>query len=72
MTSRAASQRSFRLMLVYQVSQHTPLYWPYMFYFTTAVRGLPASDFTRGTVVPLYAGQPNITASKKKKTWTTR
>jgi len=32
-------------MLVYQVSQHTPLYWPYMFYFTTAVRGLPASDF---------------------------
>ena len=39
------SRRSFRLMLVYQLSQHTPLFWPYMFYFTTAVRGLPASDF---------------------------
>ncbi len=39
------SRRSFRLMLVFQLSQHTPLYWPYMFYFTTAVRGLPASDF---------------------------
>jgi MFS family permease len=32
-------------MLVYQVTQRTPLYWPYMFHFTTAVRGLPASDF---------------------------
>jgi MFS family permease len=32
-------------MLVYQVTQHTPLYWPYMFLFTTQVRGLPASDF---------------------------
>lgn len=39
------SQRSFRLMLVYQVTQHVPLYWPYMFHFVTAVRGLPASDF---------------------------
>jgi MFS family permease len=32
-------------MLVYQVSQHSPLYWPYMYLFTTQVRGLPASDF---------------------------
>jgi len=32
-------------MLVYQVTQRTPLFWPYMFHFTTAVRGLPASDF---------------------------
>jgi MFS family permease len=37
--------RSFRLMLVYQLSQHAPLYWPYMFVFITSVRGLPASDF---------------------------
>lgn len=34
---------------------------------------LPSSDFTiRAAVAPLYAGAPNITASKKKKTWTTR
>ena len=39
------SARNFRLMLVYQVSQHSPLYWPYMFLFITSVRGLPASDF---------------------------
>jgi len=39
------SARSFRLMLVYQLSQHVPLYWPYMFVFVTSVRGLPASDF---------------------------
>jgi len=32
-------------MLVFQVSQHLPLFWPFMFYFTTVVRGLPASDF---------------------------
>jgi MFS family permease len=32
-------------MLVYQVSQHAPLYWPYMFLFVTQARGLPASDF---------------------------
>ncbi len=32
-------------MLVYQLSQHVPLYWPYMFVFVTSVRGLPASDF---------------------------
>jgi len=32
-------------MLVYQLTQHTPLYWPYMFLFITGVRGLPASDF---------------------------
>jgi MFS family permease len=40
-----ASRRNFRLMLAYQVSQHTPLYWPYMFLFITSARGLPASDF---------------------------
>jgi MFS family permease len=45
MAGSLPSSRSFRLMLVYQVTQHTPLYWPYMFHFTTAVRGLPASDF---------------------------
>jgi len=39
------STRSFRLMLVYQLSQHVPLYWPYMFVFVTSVRGLTASDF---------------------------
>ncbi|MGH7289972.1 MAG: MFS transporter, partial [Myxococcota bacterium] len=39
------SARSFRLMLAYQVSQHSPLYWPYMFLFITNVRGLAASDF---------------------------
>ncbi len=39
------SQRSFRLMLVYHLTQHAPLYWPYMLYFVTSVRGLPASDF---------------------------
>lgn len=34
---------------------------------------LPSSDFAlRAAVAPLYAGAPNITASKKKKTWTTR
>ncbi len=34
---------------------------------------LPSSEFSpRAAVVPLYAGAPNITASKKKKTWTTR
>ena len=34
---------------------------------------LPSSDFSlRAVVVPLYAGAPNITAAKKKKTWTTR
>ena len=34
---------------------------------------LPSSAFApRAVVVPLYAGAPNITASKKKKTWTTR
>lgn len=34
---------------------------------------LPSSDFVaRASVVPLYAGLPNITASKKKKSWTTR
>jgi len=43
--SLTPSARSFRLMLAYQVSQHTPLYWPYMFLFITNVRGLPASDF---------------------------
>ncbi len=32
-------------MLVYQVTQHAPLYWPYMLLFITNVRGLPASDF---------------------------
>ena len=41
----APSQRSFRLMLVYQLTQHIPLYWPYMLYYVTAVRGLPVSDF---------------------------
>src|SRR5258705_12779594 len=39
------STRTLRRMLVYQVSQHAPLYWPYMFLFVTQVRGLPASDF---------------------------
>jgi tRNA A37 threonylcarbamoyladenosine modification protein TsaB len=34
---------------------------------------LPSSDFDRrAVVVPLYASAPNITDSKKKKTWTTR
>jgi MFS family permease len=41
----APSTRTFRWLLVYQVSQHSPLYWPYMFLFVTSVRGLPASDF---------------------------
>jgi MFS family permease len=43
--SLPVSARNFRLMLVYRVTQHTPLYWPYMFLFVTSVRGLPASDF---------------------------
>jgi MFS family permease len=43
--SVAVRTRNFRLMLVYRMSQHTPLYWPYMFLFVTDVRGLPASDF---------------------------
>lgn len=34
---------------------------------------LPSSEFRpRASCVPLYAALPNITASKKKKTWTTR
>lgn len=45
MASLTPSARSFRLMLVYSVSQRSPLYWPYMFLFITSVRGLPASDF---------------------------
>jgi MFS family permease len=45
MPDRRPSTRSFRLMLVYQLSQHVPLYWPYMFMYVTSVRGLPASDF---------------------------
>jgi hypothetical protein len=32
-------------MLVYQLTQHVPLYWPYMFVFVTSARGLTASDF---------------------------
>lgn len=35
--------------------------------------GLPASAFgDRATVTPIYAAEPNITISKKKKTWTAR
>src|SRR5262245_29370790 len=45
MSGRSASARNFRLMLAYRITQHTPLYWPYMFQFVTQVRGLPASDF---------------------------
>jgi len=45
MPDQRVSTHSFRLMLVYQLSQHVPLYWPYMFVFVTSVRGLPASDF---------------------------
>jgi MFS family permease len=41
----SASTRNFRLMLVYRTTQHSPLYWPYMFLLVTNVRGLPASDF---------------------------
>jgi tRNA threonylcarbamoyladenosine biosynthesis protein TsaB len=38
-----------------------------------AAAALPPSDFSlRVPIAPLYAGAPNITASKKKKTWTTR
>lgn len=34
---------------------------------------LPASAFAaRAPVIPLYAGAPNITVSKKRKTWTAR
>ena len=34
---------------------------------------LPASAFgARAAVAPIYAGEPNITISKKKKTWTAR
>lgn len=34
---------------------------------------LPASAFAaRAAVPPIYAGEPNITISKKKKTWTAR
>ncbi len=45
MPDRRPSTRSFRLMLVYQLTQHVPLYWPYMFVFVTSARGLTASDF---------------------------
>jgi len=45
MPDRRPSTRSFRLMLIYQVTQHLPLYWPYMFVFVTSVRGLSAADF---------------------------
>jgi MFS family permease len=51
-TSLTSSARSFRLMLVYQLSQNVTLYWPYMFVFITSVRGLPASDF--GLLKALY------------------
>lgn len=38
-----------------------------------AAAALPASAFAlRAPVAPLYAGEPNITASKKRKTWTAR
>ncbi|MEK7545591.1 MAG: hypothetical protein AAB554_00770 [Patescibacteria group bacterium] len=34
---------------------------------------IPSSSFApRGTVAPIYAGEPNITISKKKKTWIAR
>ena len=34
---------------------------------------LPSTAFAKDApVVPLYAGEPNITSSKKKKTWTAR
>ena len=34
---------------------------------------LPETDFVRkARIEPLYAGAPNITASRKKKTWTAR
>ncbi|HXX47854.1 MAG TPA: MFS transporter [Myxococcota bacterium] len=39
-------------MLLYTLTQRTPLYWPYMFHFTTAVRGLPPSDF--GVLKSIY------------------
>ncbi len=45
MANVSAGTRNFRLLLVYRMTQHSPLYWPYMFVFVTATRGLPASDF---------------------------
>lgn len=47
-----SSTRNFRLLLVYQVTQYSPLYWPYMFVFITHVRGLTASDF--GALKAIY------------------
>ena len=38
-----------------------------------AAAAMPASAFAlRAAVAPLYAGEPNITVSKKRKTWTAR
>jgi MFS family permease len=48
----SASARNFRVMLLYRITQHSPLYWPYMFLFVTSVRGLSASDF--GLLKSLY------------------
>ena len=45
MANVSASARNFRWMLVYRVSQHTPLFWPFMFVYVTQTCGLPASDF---------------------------
>ena len=45
MTGGPTSERNFRVMVLYRITQHSPLYWPYMFLFVTSVRGLSASDF---------------------------
>lgn len=44
--------RNARLVLAYRVATHSPLYWPYMLHFVTAVRGLEAVEF--GALKAIY------------------
>jgi predicted MFS family arabinose efflux permease len=46
------STRNYRLALLYSVAVSTPLYWPYMFHYTTETLGLSPTQF--GTLKALY------------------
>jgi predicted MFS family arabinose efflux permease len=41
----SSSERNYRLSVAYSIALNTPLYWPYMFHYTTEVVGLSASEF---------------------------
>ena len=46
------ADRNARLCLLYHITLHSPLYWPYMFYYVTAVHGLSAVEF--GALKSIY------------------